>query len=75
MTTLNCDMLNGGGILILTHTHLAVGAGVAFHTGAFVGVNFINARSSIHARMTVAFFDVCNKTARHRSSVYSLTDH
>ena len=70
MITLNCDVLSGGGILSLKHTHLAIGAGVAFHTCAFVGVNFINARSSILARMTVAFLDICNKTARLRSIVY-----
>jgi len=68
-------MLSGGGILILKHTNLAVGAGVAFNTGAFVGVHFINARSSVRARMTVAFVDVCYKTAIRRSIEYSLTHH
>ena len=63
MTTLNCNMLSAGGILLLKHTYLAIGASVAFHTGAFVGINFINARSSVLARMTVAFLYVCNKTA------------
>ena len=52
-------------IMFLKCTSLAIGAVVAFHTRAFVGVNFVVTRSSILTRTTVTFVDVCNQIVRY----------
>ena len=44
--------------ILLKYTSLAIGAVVAVHTRAVVGINIIVTRSSILTGTTVAFVDV-----------------
>ena len=54
----------------IKHTSLAIGAVVAVHTSAVVGVNFIITCSSILTRNTGTFVDVCNVTETHHPFVF-----